>query len=285
MYDHLIGPIVEKHASRAVVRCGGVGYECRISLHTAGELQVGAEHQLFTLLHVVDSVPSLLAFSTRAEREIARKVLSVSGVGPTIALALLSVYSPHDLAAAIAAGDSPALKRVKGVGQKKLDAFGEQFLAAIAAHCEGAGLALDAGAGSRPRPAAPAAPRPVVIGGSADSKPVSAASASSLARATAEALFEQGRTVAEVAVGIGRAESTTAQYLSEWIARRRPQSIEPWVAVEVQQRVAAVLDAAEGGRLKPVFEALGGAVDYETIRLVAAHRAALDAPGEEAAQE
>lgn len=118
MYDHLIGPIVEKHASRAVVRCGGVGYECRISLHTAGELQVGKEQQLFTLLHVVDSVPSLLAFSTRAERELARKVLSVSGVGPTIALALLSVYSPHELAAAIAAGDSAALRRVKGVGQK-----------------------------------------------------------------------------------------------------------------------------------------------------------------------
>lgn len=118
MYDHLIGLVVDKHASRAVVRCGGVGYECRISLHTAGELHIGKEHQLFTLLHVVDSVPSLLAFSTRAEREIARKVLSVSGVGPTIALALLSVYSPHDLAAAIATGDSPALKRVKGVGQK-----------------------------------------------------------------------------------------------------------------------------------------------------------------------
>ncbi len=118
MYDHLIGTIVEKSASRAVVRCAGVGYECRVSLHTAGQLHVGTEQQLFTLLHVVDGTPSLLAFSSRAERELARRVLGVGGVGPTIALALLSVFAPHDLASAIADDDSTALRRVKGIGQK-----------------------------------------------------------------------------------------------------------------------------------------------------------------------
>lgn len=118
MYDHLFGDVVDKSTARAVIRCAGVGYECRISLSTAAALQVGSTQQLFTMLHVVDGTPSLLGFATRAERELARKVMSVSGVGPAIALALLSVYAPAELAAVITSGDAAALRRVKGVGQK-----------------------------------------------------------------------------------------------------------------------------------------------------------------------
>ncbi|MCA8977807.1 MAG: Holliday junction branch migration protein RuvA [Planctomycetes bacterium] len=118
MYDHLLGEIIDKHASRVVIRCGGVGYDCRVSLSTSAQLAQGQTHQLFTILHVVDGNPSLLAFATPTERELARRVLSVSGVGPAIALALLSVYAPGELAATIAAGDAAALKRVKGVGTK-----------------------------------------------------------------------------------------------------------------------------------------------------------------------
>ncbi len=118
MYDHLLGEVVEKHASRAVVRCAGVGYDLRISLESAQALKVGSTAQVFTILHVVDGTPSLLGFATRAERELARRLLSVGGVGPSIALALLSVFAPADLAAAIAGGDTAALKSVKGVGQK-----------------------------------------------------------------------------------------------------------------------------------------------------------------------
>lgn len=118
MYDHLLGDVVEKSASRAVVRCGGVGHELRISLSSATELKVGATCQVFTILHVVDGTPSLLGFATRAERELAKKLLAVSGVGPSLALSLLSVLAPHDLSMAIARGDTAALKAVKGVGQK-----------------------------------------------------------------------------------------------------------------------------------------------------------------------
>jgi Holliday junction DNA helicase RuvA len=118
MYDHLLGEIVEKHASRVVVRCGGVGYDVRISLNSATDLKVGTTQKLFTILNVVDSMPSLLGFSTQPERELARRLLAVTNVGPAIALALLSVYTPADLAKRIAADDAPALKAVKGVGQK-----------------------------------------------------------------------------------------------------------------------------------------------------------------------
>jgi Holliday junction DNA helicase RuvA len=118
MYDHLLGEIVEKHASRAVVRCAGVGYDVRVSLNSAAELEVGRTQKLFTVLNVVDGVPSLLAFTTAAERELARRLLAVTNVGPAIALALLSVYTPADLAGLIARDDAVALKAVKGVGQK-----------------------------------------------------------------------------------------------------------------------------------------------------------------------
>jgi Holliday junction DNA helicase RuvA len=118
MYDHLLGEVIEKQTSRAVLRCGGVGYELRISLTSALELQVGTTRLVYTQLHVVDGTPSLLGFASRAERDLARKLLSVSGVGPSLALALLSVLPPADLARAIARGDIPLLKSVKGVGQK-----------------------------------------------------------------------------------------------------------------------------------------------------------------------
>ncbi|MFT4515218.1 MAG: Holliday junction DNA helicase RuvA [Planctomycetota bacterium] len=118
MYDHLLGEIVEKHASRIVLRCAGVGYDVRISLNSATGLLVGTTQKLFTILNVVDGMPSLLGFSTQPERELARRLLAVTNVGPAIALALLSVYTPADLAKRIAADDAPALKAVKGVGQK-----------------------------------------------------------------------------------------------------------------------------------------------------------------------
>ncbi len=118
MYDHLFGDVVEKETSRVVVRCGGVGYELRTSLNSSSELRVGTTGLVFTILHVVDGMPSLLGFATRAERDLARRLLAVSGVGPSIALALLSVHAPADLAHAIAHGDVAALKAVKGVGQK-----------------------------------------------------------------------------------------------------------------------------------------------------------------------
>ena len=118
MYDHLLGEIVEKHTSRVVVRCAGVGYDVRVSLNSATQLQVGATQKLFTILNVVDGMPSLLGFATAAERELARRLLNVTNVGPAIALALLSVYSPPDLAMRIARDDASALKAVKGVGQK-----------------------------------------------------------------------------------------------------------------------------------------------------------------------
>src|SRR5688500_6514335 len=118
MYDHVAGEVIEKQTSRAVLRAGGVGYEFKVSLTTAGALQRGEHRTLFTILHVVDGMPTLLGFATRSERDLARKLISVAGIGPTLALAMLSVWSPAEVVAAFARSDVAALKRVKGVGQK-----------------------------------------------------------------------------------------------------------------------------------------------------------------------
>ncbi len=118
MYDHLVGEVVEKQGSRAVLCVRDVGYELKVSLTTAAGLLPGARATLFTLLHVVDGMPTLLGFGTRLERELARRLLNTSGVGPSIALSVLSVYSPAELVRALATSDIAALKRIKGVGQK-----------------------------------------------------------------------------------------------------------------------------------------------------------------------
>jgi Holliday junction DNA helicase RuvA len=118
MYDHLVGEVTDKAGSRAVLRAGGVGYDLRVSMTTASQLRVGAPATLFTILHVVDGAPTLLGFASRSERELARRLLATSGVGPAIALSILSIYAPAEVASLIAANDVAALKRVKGIGQK-----------------------------------------------------------------------------------------------------------------------------------------------------------------------
>src|SRR5690606_20084072 len=118
MYDHIVGEVVEAQPARAVLRAHGVGYELKVPVRAARELRVGSEATLFTILHVVDGMPTLLGFATRAERDLARRLMTVSGVGPSVCLAVLSTYSAEDVVGAILAGDAHSLRRVRGVGSK-----------------------------------------------------------------------------------------------------------------------------------------------------------------------
>ena len=118
MYERLIGKVVEKHPARVVVLTGGIGYELKVSVSTSSSLVVGQDCQLFAILHVVDGNPTLLGFATKSERDLARRMLSVSGVGPAMTLAILSTYSPEEVARAIVRGEATVLQRVKGVGTK-----------------------------------------------------------------------------------------------------------------------------------------------------------------------
>jgi Holliday junction DNA helicase RuvA len=118
MYDHVLGEVIERQLARVVLRVGGVGYDLKVPTSTAQRLEVGTTAQLFTILHVVDGVPTLLGFATRFERDLSRRLMSVSGVGPAISLALLSAYTPGQIVDALIAGDHRFLTRVKGIGAK-----------------------------------------------------------------------------------------------------------------------------------------------------------------------
>lgn len=118
MYDHFLGEVVETSGTRVVLRCGGVGYEFKVPVGTATALRPGQQATLHTILHVVDGSPSLIGFGSPAERDLARRILSVSGVGPAIALGILSTCDPASFGRTILDGDVAALKRVKGVGGK-----------------------------------------------------------------------------------------------------------------------------------------------------------------------
>ncbi len=118
MYDHLRGEIVEVHPARVVIRVGGVGYELKVPVTTSAGLTAGQEALLYTILHVVDGQPNLLAFSDRSERDLARKMMSVSGVGPSTSLTILSMYSARMVVEALRDSNHQLLQRAKGIGAK-----------------------------------------------------------------------------------------------------------------------------------------------------------------------
>jgi Holliday junction DNA helicase RuvA len=118
MYDHLRGEVVDLRPARAVLLVSGVGWELEVPTGTWASLAVGQQTRLFTILHVVDGTPSLLGFAQRTERELARALLTVNGVGKAMTLAILSTYAPGEVARAILDGNHQALRRVKGVGPK-----------------------------------------------------------------------------------------------------------------------------------------------------------------------
>jgi Holliday junction DNA helicase RuvA len=121
MYDHIEGLVVDAQPARAVLRAHGVGYELKVPLPTSRDLRPGSTATLFTVLHVVDGTPTLLGFATRPERDLARKLMTVAGVGPTVCLAVLSTFSPEQVVGAILAADAHSLRRVRGVGPKLAD--------------------------------------------------------------------------------------------------------------------------------------------------------------------
>ena len=117
MYDFLSGELVEHRATHVVVSVGGVGYELAVPLGAQFPARDGKVH-VWTHLVVREDAHLLFGFPERRVREVFRLLLSVSGVGPAVALTLLSNLSADELLKAIAAEDEAALRRAKGVGKK-----------------------------------------------------------------------------------------------------------------------------------------------------------------------
>jgi ATP-dependent DNA helicase RecQ len=150
---------------------------------------------------------------------------------------------------------------VSGIGEKKSAEFGAELLRMVADHCRCSGAELDAAAPAA-NPAAIFVPG-TSIGGKVQAFP----------------LFAQGQTVEQVAAAIGRAHSTVQGYLSEFIEREQIVDPAPWLGEETLARVRQAGEAVGWERMKPIFDALEGAVPYEQIRIALAclrNRAAME---------
>jgi len=118
MITHLKGKLVEKTPTSVVIECSGVGYEAHISLHTFSLLPESENVKLFTHLLVKEDSHTLYGFYEPSEREIFKLLISVSGVGASIARTMLSSLSPKQVQDAIATNQVATIQSVKGIGAK-----------------------------------------------------------------------------------------------------------------------------------------------------------------------
>jgi holliday junction DNA helicase RuvA len=118
----LRGLLLEKHPNQAIVDAGGVGYDVTIPVSTFTHLpDPGSEVRLRIYTHVREDILALYGFLTQDEKGLFEKLIGVSGIGPTLAVKILSGLAAADLIAAIRRGEADRLVRIPGVGKKTAD--------------------------------------------------------------------------------------------------------------------------------------------------------------------
>jgi Holliday junction DNA helicase RuvA len=119
MIAHLRGKLAQKDPARVIVDVNGVGYEVFVPLTTFTALpETGSEVSIDVHTHVREDLIALYGFSTRRERAIFEKLMTISGIGPKLAVTILSGGSVEDLVTAIKRGDLARLTAIPGVGKK-----------------------------------------------------------------------------------------------------------------------------------------------------------------------
>src|SRR5437879_2991878 len=136
MIAHLRGRLLSKQPNQAIVEAGGVGYDVTISIPTFSDLpKAGVEVALHIHTHVREDAISLFGFMRVEEKKLFEKLIGVSGIGPKLAVTILSGMSTEFMVAAIRGNDIPTLTKIPGIGKKtaermvlelrdKLDQFG-----------------------------------------------------------------------------------------------------------------------------------------------------------------
>jgi holliday junction DNA helicase RuvA len=119
MIAHLRGTMLVKHPNQAIVETGGVGYDVTISVPTFSDLPaVGAEVSLHIHTHVREDQIALYGFLRLAEKQLFEKLLTVSGIGPKLAITILSGMPADEMVSAIRGNDVARLTRIPGIGRK-----------------------------------------------------------------------------------------------------------------------------------------------------------------------
>ncbi|MDD6692816.1 MAG: Holliday junction branch migration protein RuvA [Atopobiaceae bacterium] len=205
MIAQLTGTLLEVLPSRVVLDVGGVGFEMGVSSTTASSLpQVGeAGVTLLTRLVVREDAMELYGFSSREERALFDKLRAISGVGPKLALSVLSTFTPEGLSSVVVSQDAGEMARVPGVGKKKASRLLVELSDVFARDPELLGLAATA---------------PATASG-----PSTPGAAGTLADETTEALLAMGFTPqeAELAIkGLDEAGATTIEAAVSFALRR-----------------------------------------------------------------
>ncbi len=118
MFSYLNGTVAELEPNLVVMDVGGVGFSCNASLNTVAKLKVGVSAKIYTYLNVREDALELFGFYDKDELESFRLLTSISGVGPKVALSILSAVTPAALALAVTTGDEKPLLAASGVGKK-----------------------------------------------------------------------------------------------------------------------------------------------------------------------
>jgi len=119
MIAHLRGKLLAKHPNQVVVETSGIGYDVTISVPTFSDLpDVGSEVALHIHTHVREDLIALYGFLRPAEKQLFEKLITVRGIGPKLAITILSGMPADDMVSAICGNDVPRLTRIPGIGKK-----------------------------------------------------------------------------------------------------------------------------------------------------------------------
>ena len=150
MIGMLNGSVAEIDADTAVIDVGGIGFELRMPASDLAALHAGREVRVYTALNVSQDAITLFGFLAKSSRSLFAQLQKVSGIGPKVALSILSTLTPAQLAQAVADGDAAALSRAPGLGRKGaqkiiLELAGKLDMDAVTAGAgKGPGLRKDA---------------------------------------------------------------------------------------------------------------------------------------------
>lgn len=142
MFDYISGKVASVGENRVVIDCGGVGFLLYASAYTCADCSRKSEVKLPVYLAVREDALELYGFGSESERELFLLLISVSGVGPKLAIAILGGMTAERLALSVASGDVAALCALKGVGKKTAERIVLELKGKIA--CEGASVGASA---------------------------------------------------------------------------------------------------------------------------------------------
>ena len=144
MLYYVSGKVAVLEPGLAVIDCGGVGYGCRVTAYTAGQLKLNQNAKLYITESIREDAFDLYGFSSREEQRCYELLTSVNGVGPKAAMAILSAGGPQTFTLAVMTGDEKMLTAAQGIGKK----IAQRIILELKDKIGGGGMELDFSAGS-----------------------------------------------------------------------------------------------------------------------------------------